>query len=217
LKDREVIVRSLRSLKNRKTPASLLGRVVQWNRTADESKGEETQRNLAGISVMARSEGGETWRSTSDQQGVITFQSLPSGKYSLSPQFPKNMVLYSGQNIGHNFSQVVIPVSSDSEPAFCRAYLEGMPSSGIEGRVSTGLALRNAVVTAWLMTNGNRRKIADDFPENGSFKLLHLPPGKYEITLSHDYGKHKLPAYTQTIEVRDATITKVILTPRHTR
>jgi hypothetical protein len=216
LNDREVIIRSLRSLKSGKKPASLLGRVVQWNRAADESKGEETRTYLAGISVMAHSERGETWRSISDRQGVVTFESLPPGKYSLTPELPQNLVLYSGQNIGHDFSQVVIPALSDSKPGFCRAYLEGMPSSGIEGRVLTGLALRNPVVTAWLVKNGNRREIEDDFLENGSFQLHHLPSGRYEITLSDDYGRHKLPTYTQTVQVRDRTITRVILTPKQT-
>ncbi len=59
----EILLRSLRSLKNGQKPASLLGDVVQWDRTVDNSEGKEPYRPLAGISVIARSQHGETWNS----------------------------------------------------------------------------------------------------------------------------------------------------------
>jgi hypothetical protein len=48
LREREALVRSLRSLKSGRQPDSLLGTVVEQNLFADELKGEDTFRPLAG-------------------------------------------------------------------------------------------------------------------------------------------------------------------------
>lgn len=195
-----------------RVPASLLGAVTRWDRTADEPKGEESHPSLVGIPVSLRAENGQLWHSTSDSEGIVTFEALPAGSYSIIPIFPQTLTFDRGQNLGHDYSKVTIPASSPAKPAFCRASLEGVPSSGIEGRVLTsGHALRDAVVTAWLIRNGRDRDISDGFPENGNFRLPHLPAGTYRITFSEDSGKRKLPGYTQIVEVREARITRVVL------
>jgi hypothetical protein len=92
---------------------------------------------------------------------------------------------------------------------------EGEPSAGITGRVIASKAvLRNAVVTAWLLRNGKKREIVDDFPEGGRFELRNMPAGTYLLTLSADYGKRTLGAYTQTVKVQDGSTTEVLLTPK---
>jgi hypothetical protein len=90
-----------------------------------------------------------------------------------------------------------------------------MPSGGIVGNIKMPRqGLPNAVVTAWLIKDGKIREIQDDFPEGGRFHLSHLPAGAYQITLSTNYGKLKLSAYTQNVEVRDGSITDVFLRPK---
>jgi hypothetical protein len=216
LEQREAVVRSLRSFKSGQRPASLLATLTQEDFTVDASS--KAERPLAGVTVTAQSPSGKIWKSTSDRQGVVTFEVLPPGDYVLSPEFPLGLTLYRGQNIGHDFSKVTIPANAGSNPAFCRAYLEAIPSAGITGRVvASRRELQNSVVTAWLLQNGKKREIRDDFPENGAFELRHLPAGTYLLTFGSNYGRDKFPAYTQTVVVRNALTTEVILRRKKAR
>jgi hypothetical protein len=213
----EAIVRSLRLFRSGQRPASLLATVNREDFTVDPSS-NETERPLAGVTVTAQSQSGKIWKSTSDRRGVVTFEVLPPGDYVLSPEFPLGLTLYRGQNIGYDFSKVTIPASSSSDPAFCRAYLEAIPSAGITGRVvASKRELQNSVVAAWLLQNGKKREIRDDFPENGLFALSHLPAGTYLLTFGANYGRNKLPAYTQTVIVHNALTTEVILSRKKVR
>jgi hypothetical protein len=217
LEQSEAIVRSLRSFKSGQRPASLLATLTQEDFTANPSS-NKAERPLAEVTVTAQSQSGKIWRSTSDRQGIVTFEVLPPGDYILSPEFPLGLMLYRGQNIGHDFSKVTIPANTSSDPAFCRAYLEAIPSAGITGRVvASKRELRNSVVTAWLLQNGKKREIRDDFPENGVFELSHLPAGTYLLTFGANYGRNKLPAYTQTVIVHNALTTEVILSRKKVR
>jgi len=162
--------------------------------------------------VTAQSQSGKIWRSTSDSWGVATFEVLPPGDYVLSPEFPLGLMPYRGQNLGYDFSKVTIPADTDSNPAFCRANLEAIPSAGITGRVVASKSeLQNSVVTAWLLQDGKKREIRIAFPENGAFELRHLPAGNYLLTFGSNYGRDKFPAYTKTVVVRSAQTTEVIL------
>lgn len=217
LEQREAIVRSLRSLKSGQKPASLLATLTQEDFTVDPSS-SDAERPLAGVTVTAQSQSGKIWKSSSDRRGVVTFEVLPAGDYVLSPEFPLGMTLYRGQNIGYDFSKVTIPANTDADPAFCRAYLEAIPSAGITGRVvASKRELQNSVVTAWLLQNGKKREIRVDFPENGTFELGHLPAGTYLLTFGSNYGRDKFPAYTQTVVVRNALTTEVILSRKKAR
>jgi hypothetical protein len=217
LEQREIIVRSLRSFKSGQSPASLLANVTQEVLTTNRF-GNRDARPLVGVRVTAKSQSGKIWESTSDRQGIATFEVLPPGDYVLSPEFPLGLTLYRGQNIGYDFSKVTIPENPRSDPAFCRAYLEAIPSSGITGRVlASKNELQNSVVTAWLLQNGKKRSIRDGFPENGAFELRHLAAGTYLLTFGSNYGRNKLPAYTQTVIVHNALTTKVILSPKKSR
>jgi hypothetical protein len=214
LEQREVIVRSLRSFKSGQSPASLLANVTQEVLTTN-SFGNRDARPLAGVRVIAKSQSGKVWESNSDRLGIVTFEVLPPGNYILSPEFPLGLTLYRGQNIGYDFSKVTIPENPRSDPAFCRAYLEAIPSSGIAGRVlASKEELQNSVVTAWLLQNGKKRAIGNDFPENGAFELRHLPAGTYLLTFGSNHGRNKLPTYTQTVIVHKALTTEVILGPK---
>ena len=213
----EVIVRSLRSFKSGQGPAALMATLTREDFIAGPSS-NEAERPLAEVTVTAQSQSGKRWRSTSDRQGIVTFEVLPPGDYILNPEFPLGLTLYRGQNIGHDFSKVTIPASTSSDPAFCRAYLEAIPSAGITGRVvASKRELRNSVVTAWLLQNGKKREIRDDFPEHGAFELSHLPAGTYLLTFGANYGRNKLPAYTQTVIVHNALTTEVILSRKKVR
>ena len=211
LEQSEAVVRSLRSFKSGQSPAALLATLTREDFTANPTS-YRTQRPLAEVTITAQSQSGKIWRSTSDRQGIVTFEVLPPGDYILGAEFPLGLTLYRGQNIGHDFSKVTIPASTSSDPAFCRAYLEAIPSSGITGRVvASKRELQNSVVTAWLLQNGKKREIRDDFPENGVFELSHLPAGTYLLTFGANYGRNKLPAYTQTVIVHNALTTEVTL------
>jgi hypothetical protein len=142
----------------------------------------------------------------------VAFEVLPPGEYVLSPEFPLGLTLYLGQNIGYDFSKVTIPANTGSDPAFCRAHLEAIPSAGITGHVvASSRELRNSVVTAWLLQNGKKREIRSDFPEHGVFELRHLPAGTYLLTFGANYGRNKLTDYTKTVVVRNALTTEVTL------
>ncbi len=211
LEQREAIVRSLRSFKSGQRPASLLATLTQEDFTVDPPS-NKAERPLADVTVTAQSQSGKIWKSTSDKRGVVTFEVLPPGDYVLSPEFSVGLILYRGQNIGYDFSKVTIPANTGSDPPFCRAYLEAISSAGITGRVvASKRELQNSVVTAWLLQNGKKREIRVDFPENGAFELRHLPPGTYLLTFGSNYGRDKFPAYTQTVVVRNALTTEVIL------
>jgi hypothetical protein len=211
----EAIVRSLRSLKYRQKPASLLVALTRENFTANPFS-SRAQTPLPTIAVTAQSQSGKTWKSTSDKKGIVTFEDLPPGDYVLSPEFALGFTLYRGQNLGYDFSKVTIPASTSSDPAFCRAFLEAIPSAGITGRVvASKQNLQNSVVTAWLLQNGKKRAIRIGFPENGIFELRHLPAGTYLLTFGH--GRDDLPSYTQTVVVRIALTTEVVLSRKKTR
>jgi hypothetical protein len=207
----EAIVRSLRSFKSGESPAPLLVTLTREALTVDPSS-IRGARPLAGVTVTAQSQSGRIWRSTSDRQGIVTFEVLPPEDYILSPELPIGLTLYRGQNMGYDFSKVTIPANNNSDPVFCRAYLQAIPSAGITGRViAPKRELQNSVVSAWLVQNGKKRAISVGFPENGVFELGHLPAGTYLLTFGANYGRNKLPAYTQTVIVHNALTTKVIL------
>jgi hypothetical protein len=211
----EAVVRSLRSLKYGQKPASLLATVTRENFTANPFS-SRAQSPLPKIAVTTQSQSGKTWKSTSDEQGIVTFEALPPGDYVLSPEFPLGLTLDRGQNMGYDFSKVTIPASTTSDPGFCRAYLEAIPSAGIVGRVAASKRdLENSVVTAWLLQNGKKRAIRIEFLKNGAFELRHLPAGAYLLTFGH--GRNDLPSYTQTVVVRNALTTEVILSPKKAR
>jgi hypothetical protein len=217
LKRSEAIVRSLRSFRSGQGPASLLATLTREALTVNPSS-NRAARPLAEVTVTAQSKSGRIWRSTSDKQGIVTFEALPPGDYILGPELPLGLTLYRGQNMGYDFSRVTIPANTSSDPAFCRAYLEAIPSAGITGRVIASKSeLQNSVVTAWLLQNGKKRAIGVGFLENGAFELNHLPAGAYLLTFGVNYGRNKLPAYTKTVIVHDALTTEVTLSRKKIR
>lgn len=185
----------LRNIPPAGTGGNLRGRI--W---ADLRAGGATP--LPNLKVDIRGADERVLTTFTNDRGEFEAKFLKAGKYTVTPEFPKNY--FSEQS----FREVVIEDQGTADVGF-EAYIDGR----VRGRVVDKEG--NAFNSAFLHLRGQKMSTYGHATrEDGGFEVSGVPPGEYFLYLemeNEDYNKNRNYYYPGTFKREEATSIKVAL------
>jgi hypothetical protein len=187
-------VRVLRQRRDGQAVPSLTGRIAQTDRNFVGLLGTSAPRPLANTLVRARADG-KLYETHADSNGLYAFYNLPPGRYEFVPDLPSGTTL--SWYIGSDDPPTAVQLNAGA----CQEHnIEVFASGSIQGRVVDSLnkPLSHAfvyVIPAGQVPLPNERELYwASQGEQGFFKFVHIPPGKYLIFVNpEDSAKPDFP------------------------
>ena len=171
-------LRGLRSLRDQGRSDDLFGTVGIAPKGSSYASLVEVQ-PLANVPVRAIRSNGERFSTATDDRGAYGFPYLPSGQYQIEEELPAGLEKRS-------FS---IDVSPGPKGIGCRFDVFARPDGVISGVVIdartrkplAGFVTIEPADPVEARAAHQRGGLPGDDAENGSFRLEHLPPGRYRL------------------------------------
>jgi len=188
-----VEIESLRRLAAGQRVPDLTGLLYKVSSTSEDWD----KRPLAGIQAQLASLSGKKLSATAitNSEGVFSFTQVPSGRYQLSLLLPQDLSpVYA--NFGRTNEKDEIPPltipASDRSSAACHVEVYVDSSASISGMIK---APRPGPVAGWVNADTVKpdrtpwSTVLSATPAaDGSFRLAHLPPGRYQIKFTAREG-----------------------------
>lgn len=174
------VIRQLRALRDQQAIATLFGS-VGIGPTGARYEDLVDAKTLANVRVRAIDSNKREYTTTTDSEGIYSFNSLRPDKYTIEVDLPSGLSTWQ-RNTGKSYTVEI------KEDANCRADLFARPDGRIAGVVMNAKGKRLAgFVTirpaeAKEAEAANRRGGLPGYTtEDGTFKLWQLPPGQYRL------------------------------------
>lgn len=174
---------SLRQRRDRRKLPSLIGQIVQTAPDFKDSSSMEDPKPLPGTRIRLK-RGTKTYRARSDDAGVYAFYGLPPGDYQMDADLPHGVTWsWDSDDVGES-------KSFELHAACQQQWIQSYPSGSIEGRVldPSDEPVRDGpvfIIPAGQQFSPGQTNLVFAFQgKDGSFKLIHLPPGEYVILVN---------------------------------
>jgi hypothetical protein len=173
------LMRQLRATSNKSEPATLFGMIGTRPRGAGYKDLIESK-TLAGVRVRAVGSAGPEYSATSDEQGVYSFEWLPSDSYRLEVDLPKGLSTWQDEI----WKPLMIPIGNTEETRGCSVDVFAKPAGRISGVVVDAKDKPVAgFVTIISADPADRRRggLPGFTTDDGNFRLLQVSPGRYQL------------------------------------
>jgi hypothetical protein len=207
-----VALRVLRQRRDGQHVPTLAGRIARVDRTFDDRLGTQEPKPLANAPVRVKADG-KVYETRADTQGLYEFYNLPSGRYEFDPELPPGAALawYLGSDRP--------PGGIDLHAGWCQERnIEDFENGSIQGRVldSSNKLLPHAfvyIVPADQKVLPKKRDLYwESQGQEGCFKFVHIPPGRYLILVNPDDSQNPDFPYRRTFypDVHDRASAAII-------
>jgi hypothetical protein len=174
------VIRQLRALRDQRAIDTLFGSVGMGPAGASYEVLAEAK-TLANVPVRVIDSNKREYTTTTDRDGIYSFNSLPPDKYTLEVDLPSGLSTWE-RNTGESYTVEI------KDSANCRADLFARPDGRIAGLVMNAKGKRLAGFVTIRPADpkeaeaANRRGGLPGYTtEDGTFTLWQLPPGQYRL------------------------------------
>lgn len=188
----------LRLQRDGKPIPSLAGRIARYDRSFDGDIGMHPSRALPNLTVRVQANG-SVYETQSDGAGLYSFYSLPAGQYEFAPDLPPGTKL--SWYINSDRPLAPFPVTAGG----CQERdIEVFASGSIQGRIldERGQPLSYARVYIQAadqnLPSEEFKRYSASQTQESLYKFVHLPPGRYLLTVNPDDKQDPSFPYSRT-------------------